>query len=288
MRPSLSMFGKSWYKPLNRGHDVEDQNANNTPSTGIFDELKDVALDEFPQGSNCGRSSTPIPAGGYNALNPLSSSDEATAAGEDDDDIEGEPSDPDEKTPLTKLPHKINLHISGNVLVKPTACDLDWKIGWAKRRIFPKEFETKRIRIISLGKLLSDDSARLGDFVENGGHLHVSITEKRRPNESDVEDEGPDAALDRADNFLEDLRLAGMLQLVDQENVWVEQPEPEQRTGSNAEFVFFAVMGMLLGLIMLIFLLQAGVTKRKKYGIFAGITLHIIINLTGTDYLTVP
>jgi len=283
----MAMFGKSWYRPLNRGHDVEDQNANNTPSSGIFDELKDVALEEFPQGPNTGRSSTPIIAGEYNTQNSLSSSDEVTAAREDDD-IEGEPSDPDEKTPLTKLPHQINLHISGNVVAKATPCDLDWKIGWAKRRIFPKEFETKRIRIISLGKLLSDDSARLGDFVENGGHLHVSITEKRSPSEIDVEDEGPEASLDRQDNFLEDLRLAGMLRLVDQENVWVEQPEPEQREGSNAEFVFFAVMGMLLGLIMLIFLLQAGVTRKKKYGIFAGITLHIIINLTGSDYLTVP
>lgn len=287
MRPSIAMFGKSWYRPLNRGHDVEDQNANNTPSSGIFDELKDVALEEFPQASNPGRSSTPIIAGEYNAQNSLSSSDEVTAAREDDD-IEGEPSDPDEKTPLTKLPHEINLHISGNVVAKPTACDLDWKIGWAKRRIFPKEFETKKIRIISLGKLLSDDSARLGDFVENGGHLHVSITEKRRSSEIDVEEEGRDASLDRQDNFLEDLRLAGMLRLVDQENVWVEQPEPEQREGSNAEFAFFAVMGILLGLIMLIFLLQAGVTRKKKYGIFVGIALHIIINLTGSDYLTVP
>jgi len=283
----MTMFGKSWYRPLNRGHDVEDQNTNNTPSSGIFDEQKDVALEEFPQGPNSGRSSTPITAGEYNAQNSLSSSDELTATREDND-IEGEPSDPDEKTPLTKLPHQINLHISGNVVAKPTACDLDWKIGWAKRRIFPKEFETKRIRIISRGKLLSDDSARLGDFVENGGHLHVSITEKRRPSEIDLEDEGPEASQDRQDNFLEDLRLAGMLRLVDQENVWVEQPEPEQREGSNAEFVFFAVMGMLLGLIMLIFLLQAGVTRKKKYGIFAGITLHIIINLTGSDYLTVP
>jgi len=288
MRPfTSSMFGKSWYRPLVGAHDVEDQNA---PTDRIisspFNELQDVALEEFPQASNTGSSLTPRIAGEQNQQNSLSSSEEVTIMGEEED-IEGEPSEPDEKTPLTKLPHQINLHISGNVVAKPTACDLDWKIGHAKRQLFPKEFETKRIRIISRGKLLSDDAARLGEFVENGGHLHISITEKRRPSEDvDEEEGGPDTELDTQEDLLEDLRLAGMLQLVNQDNVWVE--EPQQREGSNAEFVFFAIMGMLLGFIMLIFLFQRGVTRKKKYGILAGITLHVIINLTGSDYFSVP
>lgn len=286
MRPSTStIFGRSWYRPLDGEHDVEDQNARSRASSGPFDELKDVPLEDFPGRSNSGNCLRPVP-GECNLPNSLSSSEEVTVVTEDDD-MEGEPSDPDEETPLTKLPNQINLHISGNVVVKPTACDLDWKIGEAKRQMFPKEFETKRIRIISRGKLLSDDSVRLGDFVENGGHLHISITERRRPGEEDEEQEGPDTSLDiQHDNLLEDLRIAGMLQLVNQENVWVE--EPQQRQGSNAEFVFFAIMGMLLGFIMLIFLFQNGVTRKKKYGILAGITLHVIINLTGSDYFSIP
>lgn len=278
------MFGRSWYRPLDGGHDVEDQNARSRASAGPFDELKDVSLEDFPRRSNSGNCLIPVP-GESNLPNSLTSSEELTVVSEDED-MEGEPSDPDEETPLTKLPNQINLHISGNVVVKPTACDLDWKIGEAKRQIFPKEFETKRIRIISRGKLLSDDSARLGDFVENGGHLHISITEKRKPGEDDEEQEGPDTSNDIHENLLEDLRIAGMLQLVNQDNVWVE--EPQQRQGSNAEFVFFAIMGMLLGFIMLIFLFQTGVTRKKKLGILAGITLHVIINLTGSDYFSIP
>jgi len=285
MRPSTSsLFGRSWYRPLDRGHDVEDQNAGNGPSSGPFHELKDVSLEDFSRRSNSGNHLRPA-SGERNLPDTLSSSEEMIVISEGED-TEGEPSEPDEKTPLTKLPNQINLHISGNVVVKPTACDLDWKIGEAKQQIFPKEFETKRIRIICRGKLLSDDSARLGDFVDNGGHLHISITEKRRPGEDDEEQEGPDASLDIQENLLEDLRIAGMLQLVNQENVWVE--EPQQRQGSNTEFVFFAMMGMLLGFIMLIFLFQTGVTRKKKYGILAGITLHVIINLTGSDYFSIP
>jgi len=283
MRPSTSsLFRRSGYRPLDGEHDLEDQNASNGPSTGLFDELKDVPLEDFSRRSNSENNLRPEWVE-RNLPDTLSSSEEMIVVSQGED-TEGEPSEPDERTPLTKLPNQINLHISGNVVVKPTACDLDWKIGEAKQQIFPKKFETKRIRIICRGKLLSDDSARLGDFVDNGGHLHISITEKRKPGEDEEEQEGPDASLDIQENLLEDLRIAGMLQ--NQENVWVE--ETQQRLGSNTEFVFFAMMGMLLGFIMLIFLFQTGVTRKKKYGILAGITLHVIINLTGSDYFSIP
>jgi len=276
MRPAANpLFGESWYRSL-EGHDLEDPSASDSPSP--YDELKDVSLEE--SNTKCYNQSV---EGNHNL--PVSLSLQEGAVGEKEGQG-GELSEPDEETPLKKLPHQINLHISGNVVVKKMACDLDWNIAEAKQQMFPDDFETKKIRIICRGKLLSDDGARLGDFVENGGHLHISITEKRRPGESDPEEEDR-STFDIQDSLIEDLRLAGMLQIADnQADPWEE--ETQQRNGSNTEFVLFALAGMLLGFIMLIFLFQAGVTRKKKYGIFAGITLHVIINLTGSDYFSVP
>jgi len=280
MRPSANpLFGESWYRSL-EGHDLEDPSASGKPSPGSFDELKDVSLEEMSN-TKCYTQSVE----GTRNL-PGSLSLQEGVVGEEERQG-GEMSEADEETPLKKLPHQINLHISGNVVVKKITCDLDWKIAEAKQQMFPDDFETKKIRIICRGKLLSDDGARLGDFVENGGHLHISITEKRRPGESDPEEEDR-STFDIQDSLIEDLRLAGMLQIADNNQVDHWDEETQQRNGSNTEFVLFALAGMLLGFIMLIFLFQAGVTRKKKYGIFAGITLHVIINLTGSDYFSVP
>jgi len=274
MRPTANtMFGESWYRSL-EDQDPEDPNTSEKPSPGTFGELKDVSLQGLSNTNSCAQEDVD------NLLIPLALQEGVVREGE------GEASEPDEETPLTKLPHQINLHISGNVIVKLTACDLEWTIGEAKQQMFPDDYETKKIRIICRGKLLSDDSAILGEFVENGGHLHVSITEKRRPGEEEIADDDR-TGRNAPDSLLEDIRLAGMLQLVNnQDGPWDE--DVQQRNGSNTEFVLFAIAGMLLGFIMLIFLFQSGVTRKKKYGIFAGITLHVIVNLTGSDYFSVP
>jgi len=190
----------------------------------------------------------------------------------------------DEETPLTPLPHKLNLHISGRTDTWKASCDLDWKVAEAKKRLFPKESETMRIRMICRGKMLSEDAARLGDSVEDGGHLHISITERRRPDED--EPEVSEAGNEHQEVLLQDFLLA--TRIANEEPVWNDENPQERRMGTNVEFVLFATAGMFLGFIMLIFLFQYRITRKKRLGILVGVSIHMMISFSGIDIYSIP
>lgn len=135
--------------------------------------------------------------------------------------------------------------------------------------------------MISRGKLLDDDEAILKDFVEDAGHIHISITERRRPGEAE-EQSGAIEPIDADENqLLEDLRLARVLQFGTE--AWDPDEATQTREGTNVEFIFFFVAGLLLGFIMLIFLFQARLTRKKKLGILTGIAVHVLYHVSGSE-----
>jgi hypothetical protein len=189
-----------------------------------------------------------------------------------------------ENTPLSPLPHKLNLHIPGRTDCWKASCDLDWKVAEAKKRLFPKESQNMRIRMICRGKEIADDSARLGDSVEDGGHLHVSITARRTPDEE--EGETTEVASENQDVLLQDFLLA--TRIANEEPAWNEENPQDRRMGTNVEFVLFATAGMFLGFIMLIFLFQYRITRKKRLGILVGVSIHMMITFSGIDIYSIP
>jgi len=189
-----------------------------------------------------------------------------------------------EATPLNPLPHKINLHISGRTDSKKASCDLDWNVAEAKKHLFPKQSDTMRIRMICRGKLLADENARLGDTVENNGHLHISITERRRPDEEVGED--TEVANENPNILLQDFLLA--TRIANERPTWNEENQQERRMGTNIEFLLFATAGMFLGFIMLIFLFQNRITRKKRLGILVGVSIHSIIRFSGINIYSIP
>jgi len=242
-------------------------------------ELQEVNLDE----DNEGKLNPPPPA-----IRRPDPAPGAEPGEQDEDESATDTTLNEERRPLapeSTLPNRLHIHVSGKPANVPTPCDFRWTVGETKKQLFSEQHGTKRIRFISRGKLLDDDDATLGDFVEEAGHIHVSITDLRRPGEGDesgaIEGQGE---LNDENQLLEDLRLARMLQFGTAEE-WDGAPEDLQRTreGTTAEFILFFVASSLLGFIMLIFLFQARLTRKKRMGILVGIAVHVLYNISGDE-----
>jgi len=184
----------------------------------------------------------------------------------------------DNTTPTTPLLHMLNLHIPGRINCWEASCDLDWTVAEAKKRLFPKESETMRIRMICQGKLLADDGL-LGDSVESDGHLHISITERISPDEEVYDD--AEEARENSDILLQEFLLSTAI--ANQETVLNEENQEEMGLGTNVEFVLFATLGIFLGYIMFIFLFLYGITQKKILGIFVGISIHMMLSFYGIN-----
>lgn len=275
-RSFLARFGRP-----SRGPDQPELTLANGRATSL--ELQEVNLED---GEDAENSLTPPPPG-LRGPEPIEAAQEDRVPIFSQDESATDTTINEERplAPESSLPNRLHIHVSGKPANVPTPCDFRWSVGETKKQLFPDQHSTKRIRFISRGKLLDDDDATLGDFVEEAGHIHVSITDLRRPGEADESGSIEAGEMNDGDQLVEDLRLARMLQFGTAEE-WDGPPGEEMqraREGTTAEFLLFFVAGALLGFVMLIFLFQARLTRKKRMGILVGIACHVLYNTSGDD-----
>lgn len=150
-----------------------------------------------------------------------------------------------------------------------------------KRDFFAADFKRKaNIRVIFLGKILDNSSNLLANGVTNGAHLHVMISNLHGSHDGEIEQTRGDGGYDTDDQIIHDLEVAQRLAEDDSDGEGVDVRRVNfirpTRNGTRAEFTLGFALGMLLGIIMLIWVFSRSASRRFKMGILSGIAMNII------------
>ena len=208
--------------------------------------------------------------------------------------LDHDPPGPDE---ITVTLMKLGGNGLGNIQLNiPNVCTVAGLI----RRVYSNELrEGKRVRLVSMGRMLKDDEVLASVGVRSGQILHVLLTTPPPPDDGTSTLNGADSStmpiappvangmppLMQGPAYFDDypgnaqLYSDRQLAMMQQAQLSEEARYHQQRLGTNTDFVIGVMLGFILGFVSLICLVNVASSRKQRLGILVGVALNILLGL---------
>ena len=178
----------------------------------------------------------------------------------------------------------------------------------------PTEYHNKLVRFIYMGKLLSNQQVTLKELgiEEEGCAIHVHVSERIEPEiPVAVPVAGVSASMAAAaamgltegdashyEAWATNQRELGLqsdvpsyqqaIQEADQYRIQQQSQQSatytlQEREGTQAEFICGFTLGFVFGIFALIWLWQSNISRKQRAGIFVGIAINLMLNISRTE-----
>lgn len=155
-------------------------------------------------------------------------------------------------------------------------CCPDWRISQLKESLYDKDIKAgKNIRFIFNGAVLDDAQTLHSYGIKKDSWVHCVIQERRN------EDQLQDSRIEENQIHEFDHRprnIPGWEQIRNRRSD-ADLSDDTTRATNSTDFLLGFVMGVVLGVLALIWFSQRHVSRRQKIGILAGIGVHILFGM---------